>query len=134
MIGLFHAHSGLRYLVLLLGFVHVVVLAVALARKAPPGKLHRALGAAFAGTLHLQVLLGLALVAGGTYYPRLIGHIVLMVAAAVLAQVALSMNRRRAVPGHTLPLAGTVGALALIVGGVMAIGRGLFHSSAFAGG
>ena len=38
MIALFHAHSGLRFLVLLLGVVNVVVLSVGLARKQPFGK------------------------------------------------------------------------------------------------
>lgn len=133
MTGLFYAHSGLRYLVLLLGIVNVVVLASALARSAPVGKLHRALGAAFAGLLHLQVLLGLGMVLGGTWYPQLIGHIVLMIAAAAVAQVALSMNRRRPEPGHKLPLAGVVGSLVLIAAGVMAIGRGLFATGTFSG-
>jgi hypothetical protein len=126
MTGLFHAHSGLRFLVLLLAFANLVVLAMGLAQKKPFGKLHRALGAAFAGSLHLQVVLGIAMVAMGRYYPALIGHIVMMIVAAVAAQAAMSVNRRRAEPTLVIPLVGVVVALLCITGGVMAIGRGLF--------
>lgn len=131
MAGLFHAHSGLRFLILLLGAVNVVALGVGLAQKTPFGKLHRILGAAFTGALHLQVVLGIAMVALGRYYPALIGHMVMMVLAAVSAQVALSTNRRRPSPTLSLPLAGIAAALFFIFGGVMAIGRGLFTVSAF---
>ncbi|MBS2017399.1 MAG: hypothetical protein JST00_31240 [Deltaproteobacteria bacterium] len=130
MTGLFHAHSGLRFLILLLGAANVVVLGLGLAQKKPFGKPHRALGAAFAGSLHLQVVLGLLMVAMGRYYPALIGHMVMMFLAAVIAQVTMSMNRRRAEPTLALPLVGVVIALVCITGGVMAIGRGLFTMTA----
>ena len=126
-----HAHSGLRYLILLLAVANVVVLALGLAQKGTLGKLHRALGAAFAGTLHLQVILGVVLVANGTYYPKLIGHFVMMILAAVVAQVTMSINRRKPTPGFQLPLIGVGAALVLIIGGVMAIGRGVLQSTAF---
>lgn len=126
MTALLHAHSGLRFLVLLLGAVNLVVLGLALAQKKPFGKLHRILGASFAGSLHLQVLLGAGLVAMGRWYPQLIGHLVMMVLAAGAAQAAMTINRKRPTPGLQLPLLGVVVALACIFGGVMAIGRGLF--------
>lgn len=131
MTALFHAHSGLRYVVLLLALVNLTVLIIGLASKQPFGKLHRALGAAFAGTLHLQVVLGIVMVAMGTYYPKLIGHFAMMILAAVLAQVTMSVNRRKPTPGFQLPLIGVGGALLLIVGGIMAISRGVFQSTAF---
>ncbi len=131
MTGLFHAHSGLRYVVLLLAVVNLVVLLAGLASKKPFGKLHRALGAAFAGTLHLQVVLGIVMVALGTYYPKLIGHFAMMILAAVLAQVTMSINRRKPTPGFQLPLIGVGGALVLIIGGIMAISRGVLQSTAF---
>jgi hypothetical protein len=53
----------------------------------------------------------------------------MMVLAAVVAQVAMSVNRRRETPTLGLPLAGVVIALLCIVGGVMSIGRGLFTTS-----
>ncbi|MBX3219459.1 MAG: hypothetical protein KF795_03000 [Labilithrix sp.] len=131
MVGLFHAHSGLRFLILLLGVLNVAVLGLSLAQKKPFGKVHRILGAAFAGALHLQVVIGATMVALGRYYPALVGHIVMMVLAAAAAQVTSSINRRRAEPTLTLPLVGVGLALLLIYGGVMAIGRGLFTVSAF---
>lgn len=130
MAALFHAHSGLRFLVLLLGVLAFVLLGVSAAEKKPFGKLHRILGSAFAGALHLQVVLGATMVAMGRYYPALIGHIVMMVLAAVVAQTAMSVNRRRATPSLVLPLVGIGLALVFIAGGVMAIGRGLFTMTA----
>ena len=126
MIALFHAHSGLRYLILLLGVVNVVVLGVGLARKQPFGKLHRILGASFAGSLHLQVLIGVGMVAMGRWYPQLAGHLAMMLIAAGVAQAAMTVNRKRPAPGLQLPLIGVLVALACIAGGIMAIGRGLF--------
>ena len=126
MTALLHAHSGLRFLILLLGVVNLVVLGGSLATKKPFGKVHRILGASYAGSLHLQVLLGLSLVAMGDWFPALIGHLSMMVLAAASAQVAMTMNRKRPVPGLQIPLAGVVISLLLIVGGVMAIGRPLF--------
>ena len=131
MSGLFHAHSGPRFLVLLLGVLNVVVLGAGLAQKKPFAKVHRILGSSFAGALHLQVVLGIIMVAMGRYYPALIGHMVMMVLAAAIAQVTMSMNRRRPTPGLQLPLVGVGLALLCIVGGVMSIGRGLFTTSAF---
>lgn len=131
MTALLHAHSGLRFLILLLGVTSFVVLTAGILGKKPFGKVHRALGASFAGCLHLQVLLGISLVAMGRYFPQLIGHIVMMAFAAVAAQVTQSMNRRRETPNLVLPLIGVLIALVCITGGVMAIGRGLFTVSAF---
>lgn len=130
MTGLFHAHSTLRFLILLLGAANVIVLGVGLAQRKPFGKIHRILGTSFAGLLHLQVLLGVAMVAMGRYYPALVGHIVMMVLATLAAQASMSVNRRRPSPGLTLPLAGVIVALVCIFGGVMAIGRGLFTVTA----
>lgn len=133
MTGLLHAHSSLRFIVLLLAIANIVVLARGLAVKSKPGLLERRLGTALAGTLHLQVLLGLALVLAGRFYPQLIGHIVMMVAAAVLVQVTMSVNRRKAEPGHTLPLVGVLGGLLLVVGGILAIGRPLLRMTVIGG-
>lgn len=131
MTGLLHAHSGLRYLILLLAVANLVALAIGLAQKQPFGRLHRALGAAFAGSLHLQVVIGVVMVSLGLYYPKLIGHFAMMLLAAVLAQVTMSVNRRRPTPGYQLPLLGIGGALLLIIGGIMAISRGVLQSTAF---
>lgn len=134
MTGLFHAHSGLRFLILLLGLVNVVLLGVGLARGGAFGKLHRALGSAYVGLMHTQVLIGAGLVAMGRYYPQLIGHFVLMSVATVVAQVALYLNKKRPEPGFKLPLLGIGGSLLLIVGGILAISRGVFEATAFKAG
>ncbi len=121
--ALFQAHSGLRFLVLLAGGFSLAVGIIGLVQKKPFSKLARISGSIFVGTLHLQVLLGLSMVAMGTWYPRLIGHLVLMLVAAVLAQVLMIKNRKSAQPGYVLPVIAVFAALVLIVGGIYAIGR-----------
>lgn len=130
---LFYAHSGLRYLVLLVGVAALVYFAIGLATKRPVTKTVRILGSAFVGLLDLQVLLGLAMVAMGFYYPKLIGHIVMMLLAVGLTHVLLVVNRKRAQPGYLLPFIAVLSALVLIIGGIMAISRGVLSSSGFAG-
>jgi hypothetical protein len=129
MTALFHAHSGLRFLVLLLGLLNVAALVFSLTSKGAYEKHHRILGSAFTGTLHLQVLLGIGLIALGRYYPALIGHLVMMLVATVVSQVTQHLNKKKPTPGLTLPLAGIAASLLCIFGGVMAIGRGLFTMS-----
>ncbi|WP_338864390.1 hypothetical protein [Myxococcus stipitatus] len=126
----FNAHSGLRYLVLLAGVLAIAYFAFGLVTKRPFDKGGRILGASFAGLLHLQVLLGILVLVTRFYYPALIGHIVMMVAAAGVAQALISVNRRKAQPGYGLPLAGVGLAVLFIIGGIMAIGRGVFTSTA----
>ncbi len=114
----FAAHSGLRFLILLAG---VVALVICLTQKPPFSKAARISCAAYLGLMHLQVVMGLAMVAMGTWYPKLIGHLVLMLVAAIGAQVLVSRNRRSAVPGYRLPLIAVGGSLLLILAGIMAI-------------
>jgi hypothetical protein len=123
MTGLLHAHSGLRYLVLTSALAALVVFGLGLFQKKPFTRAARIIGSVFAGLTHLQVALGLVMVAMGTFYPALIGHLAMMLAAAVVLQVLLSRNKRAAEPGYRLPLIGTVVALVLMVGGIFAIGR-----------
>lgn len=118
---LFHAHSGLRYLVLLAGVVAVVVLAAGWLGRRPLGRLARIATGAFVGLLDLQVLLGIALLIGGRLAPGIWGHAVLMVVAAAVVHVASAVNRRQPAPRHVLPLAGVLLALTLVVGGILAI-------------
>jgi predicted acyltransferase len=129
---LYHAHSGLRYLVLLAGVIAAIYFTVGYFARRPDERLGRVLMGVFVGVLDLQILLGILLVLGGIYYPMLIGHLSLMVLAAVAAHAAAVLAKR---PGdarraHGLRLMGILVALALIVAGVSAIGRGLFESRA----
>jgi phosphoglycerol transferase MdoB-like AlkP superfamily enzyme len=129
---LYAAHSGLRYLVVLAGLLALVVFLLGQVQKQPFGRFPRVLGTAYAGLVHLQVTLGLTMAALGRWYPALIGHLAMMLLAAVGLQVALSMNKKRPSPGFLLPLVAVAVSLALIAGGVMAIGRGLFQMVPFA--
>jgi heme A synthase len=130
---LFQLHSGLRYLVLLAGLAALVYFAVGQVTKRPVGKGVRVLGAIYSGLLDLQVLIGGAMVALGRYYPQLIGHMVMMVLAVALTHILLVRNRKRPQPGYVLPLVAVGGSLVLIVGGIMAIGRGVLTQTAFVG-
>ena len=132
-VGLFHAHSGLRYLILLVGLVALVVFAMGFTQKKDFTKGARMLGASFAGLVHLQVLIGIVMTVMGLYTPRVIGHLVMMLAAAVFAQVMFSKNRRLTPPTYKLPLIGVVGALVLMVVGLLAIGRMPWTMTAFGG-
>lgn len=124
MTALFHAHSGLRYLVLLAGvvalgfFLYGKLRGQTFARPAP------AVLAAFVGLVDLQVVLGLVLYFGGRTAPGILGHLALMLGAAVVLHVASRIRRRRPQPtGFGLPLAGVALALVLIVAGILSIGR-----------
>ncbi len=123
MTALFHAHSGLRYLALLAAVLVIGYAGFGLTAQRPFDRAGRILGAVFVGLLDLQVLVGLLLVVGGTWYPALSGHLACMLGAVAVAHVTLAKNRRAQPPGWRLPLAGVLGALVLIVLGLLAIGR-----------
>lgn len=127
---LFHAHSGLRYLVLLVGIIALVYTAVAAARRRPWDSTTRGLLLAFTGLLDLQVLLGLVLVFVWRFYPALWGHILMMLLAVATAHLTSILNRRRPVEQRSQAVAagGVALALVLIVGGIMAIGRSIMGS------
>lgn len=122
---LFHAHSGLRYLILLVGVVAVFYLAVGLATRRAYGKPARILTASFTGLLHLQILIGILLVVTGIYYPAIIGHLFLMVLAAVAAQGLSIAAKRNTVDRRkwALSFGGVLLAMALILAGIASIGR-----------
>lgn len=123
---LLHAHSGFRYLVLLMGIVMIAYAAYGLMTKAEYGKQMRVLSAIFTGVLDLTVLLGFVnLFVGRGFYPQLGGHIVMMTLAAVLAHVIHGVMKRRPAEARTfMPhLVGTLVVLVCIVGGILAIGR-----------
>lgn len=126
-----YAHSGIRYLVLLFGAATLLYAMYGVASGRPYDKPMRVLSVLFAGSLHLNVLLGFGLIFMGTFYPALIGHIFMMVTAAVVAQIVPSVMRRRPVEERSwLPhVVSTLVALALVVTGIMAIGRPVFGSA-----
>jgi hypothetical protein len=125
--ALFFAHSGLRYLVLLAGIVALVYAARAVLAGKDGGRGGRATMAAFLGLLDLQIVLGLIMVGMGAFYTALAGHFITMIIAAAAGH-ASSLFARRSVGAKAdkIRLAGLIVTLALIVLGILAIGRSVF--------
>ena len=118
---LFSAHSGLRYLVLFSGLLALAWFAWGKATDRPFARPAPALLVAFVGFLDVQALLGIALLIGGHRPPGIWGHVALMAAAVTLAHV---MNKRaKRTTGYGAPILAVAGALALIVMGILSIGR-----------
>lgn len=122
---LFQAHSGIRYLVLLAGLLALGYAAFGLVTGRRYDRGMRIFASSFAGILHLQILLGVGVIFTRGFTMALIGHITMMIFAAVVAQVTSSVMKRREPEerSYTPHLVATAVALMLIVGGIMAIGR-----------
>lgn len=127
---LYHAHSGLRYLILLAGILALIVFAYGLITRRPV-RAAPALTAAFAGLLDLQLFLGFGLFFGGIFYNALVGHMVMMILAAVAANGAAILAPRATTERQELAmrLAGVIIALVCIVIGIVAIGRTVLGSA-----
>jgi hypothetical protein len=125
---LLSAHSGLRYLVLLLGVLVVAYAAYGMATKRPYDKTMRILGAAFTGVLDLTVLFGVAYLLSSQFYPQLGGHIVMMVLAVVVAHVVSVVVRKRAPEQRTYAphLVSALIVLAIVSFGILAIRPSIF--------
>ena len=121
--ALFAAHSGMRYLVLLAGLVALLWFVWGMATNRPFGRPASVIFAVFVGVLDLQGLMGIVLLIGGHRPPGIWGHVALMILALALAH---SMKKASSgSTGYGRPVLGVVGALALIVVGILAIGRPL---------
>ncbi|HEX2076640.1 MAG TPA: hypothetical protein VHG08_02995 [Longimicrobium sp.] len=120
---LFYAHSGLRFLVLLAGLLAIGVLVWGISARRPYEGQSRAITAVFTGVLDLQVTLGLVLLFTRPWYSALMGHLVMMIAAAFVAHGLTVYARKQtdARRSHTIALAGVALALLLLVGGIMSI-------------
>jgi len=121
----FQAHSGLRYLVLLAGVLTVLYALYGVATKASYDRKIRILSSSFAGLIHLQILLGMALIFSGRFQPAVAGHLVMMIFAAAAGQIPVSVMRRRPEEDKTYLSHGVWALVSLgaIVAGIMAIGR-----------
>lgn len=122
---LLQAHSGFRYLVLLMALVVMGYALYGMLSKRPYDRQMRVLSAAFTGVIDLTVLLGFANVFTGTFYPQLGGHIVMMILAAAVAHVVHGVMKRRPPEKQTFAphLIGTLVVVGLVAAGIMAIGR-----------
>lgn len=132
MTGLFYAHSGLRYLVLLAAIVAIGYHFYGLRKRIAVDGTARGTAAAFTGLLDLQIVLGLIFMATGVYHGALIGHIVLMLLAAGVAHMGGKLASRKpdAADYYRIRVAAMSVALVLIVLGIAAIGRSVFGSGA----
>ena len=128
--SLYHAHSGLRYLVLLAAVVALIALAYALGtgRATRPARI---LATTFTGLLDLQIVLGIALVMGGMFPDIVIGHLIMMILAVVVAHASSIIGQRSSSERRELAirLTGIALALVIIVGGIMALGRSVLGSA-----
>jgi hypothetical protein len=124
---LFNAHSGLRYLILLFGVLTLVYSIYGIISGKTYDSKIKILASSFAGSIHLQLLLGFALILTGRFQPALIGHIFMMFLAASVGQIPVSIMRRRPLEQRSyLPHGvGALLALMFIVLGIRAIGRGV---------
>jgi hypothetical protein len=123
---LFMAHSGFRYLVLLGGVIALLLAIVAVATSGSAAA-RRAAGVyrVYTVLLDIQVLLGIITAILRPFVPQYIGHIAMMLLAVAFAHIMAVKLRKAAEPKPMLALAGVLVSLALIVGGILAIGRPL---------
>lgn len=128
---LFAAHSGLRFLILVGGLFVVVYAAVGLLGKREYAPAMARLAGVFAGLIHLQVVLGVALLFTRPFQVMLMGHISTMLAAGAVAQVthAVVKRRRPEAKSYGPHLVGALLALLLMAAGILAIGRGVLQST-----
>ena len=122
---LLNAHSGLRYLILLAGVLTLLYASYGVVTGRAYDKTIRILASSFVGTIHLQILLGLALLFSGMFQPALTGHIFMMGFAAAAAQIPVSVMRRRPeeLKSYLPHGVGALAALGMIAVGILAIGR-----------
>lgn len=121
----FNAHSGLRYLVLLLAVLTALVALAGFIRKQPASNAGLTLLRVFTIVLDIQVLLGIVILVTRTFYPQLMGHLVMMIAAVAVAHLG-AIRLKRVAPearGSGQLLAASLIPLLLIIAGILAIQR-----------
>jgi hypothetical protein len=123
----FNAHSGLRYVVLLLGVLTALYAVAGMVRKTTVDKAGLTLHRTFTVLLDVQMLLGILTLLSGRLFSQLIGHIVLMIAAIAVAHLGL-VRLKKADPAqrsYGMLLASSAIPLALIIAGILAIQRAI---------
>ncbi|HET9440435.1 MAG TPA: hypothetical protein VFO52_09700 [Longimicrobiales bacterium] len=121
----FNAHSGLRYLILLVAVIITVYALIGLPRKQTVDKTGLTLLRVFIILLDIQLLLGIATLLTGEFRGQQIGHLVVMIGAIAVAHLGLA-RLKKADPerrGYGVLLASALIPLALFVAGIMAIQR-----------
>jgi len=122
-----NAHSGMRFLVMLFGVMTAVYAIAGMLRKTPVDKTAMTLLRVFTVLLDVQIVLGILTLISGSFFGALIGHLIMMIAAAAVAHLG-AVRLKKAEPaarGYGLLLATSLIPLALIVGGILAIQRAI---------
>ena len=101
---LLHAHSGLRYLVLLAAIIVIVKSVIGWLGNTPYSKFDRIIAPSFVGLMHVQLLLGLILYFISPFVTYQMGdkvsrywsveHISMMIIAVIAAQVGRSISKK----------------------------------------
>lgn len=120
-------HSALRYVVLVAAVSVLGYGLFGIVTRRPFDERMRKLGAAFAMSLQVEILIGVGLLFTGSFSPAVTGHVFMMLFAAGTAQIVPSVMRRRPPEERSyLPyVISTAVAFALVVFGIMALGRPL---------
>ena len=124
-------HSWLRYAVFLIGLAALVYAFWGFYSRRPYQKRMWDLASGFALSLHVQIVIGFALIFTTTnrfFTPQLGLHMVLSMGAAVLAQMTYSANRRRPREErkYLTHIWGVGCAMALVLGGILVIRSSIF--------
>ena len=122
---LLHLHSGLRYVVLLLGVAVIAYAGFGVATKRAYDQRMRALAAAFTGAIDLTALVGLAHLFTSRFYAQLGGHIAMMVLAVAVAHAVSAVMKRRPPEQRTyMPhMVSAIIVLAIVSFGILSLGR-----------
>ena len=123
---LLHAHSGFRYLALLVGIMVIAYAVSGMVTERAYDQRMRVLAAAFMGFVDVTILLGFAIVFTARVRPTGLGaHIVMALLATTVSHIVYSVQKRRPPAERTYPphIVGTLIVLALIAWGLVAIGR-----------
>ena len=127
---LFKAHSGLRWLVLLVAVISIVAFLLTWLRQSRDSPADRKLMAAFTGILDLQTLLGIILLlwsglGAGTGFPRYrLEHAFTMLLAVVLAHLSAKWKNASAALRARNYLFIVLGCLLLVYLGVQRLPQG----------
>ena len=121
----FNAHSGWRYLVLLLAVLTTLYALVGYVQKKPVDKAGLTMLRIFTVVLDIQVVLGILTLISGRFYPQLIGHLVMMIGAVAIAHLGAVRLKKTAPEARSNGMLLTTSLIALlaIVGGILAIQR-----------
>ena len=120
-----HFHN--RYLVLLIGLLTMLYALAGLVRKGPVDRVGLGMLRAFAVVADVQFVLGILTLITRAFFPALIGHLVLMIAA--IAVLHLGTIRLKQSPAEmrswNMLLLSALIPFALMIAGILAIGRPL---------